>query len=104
MESLFTGDSKPHSVCCVVCCSTGKEYSIGEVVEAGDFKRCAEIAFKALEHDKDCGQPKVTKRGMVASGCCWAASIGESAIMRIVVCGSNSFWPTLCKTVRSKAS
>ena len=39
--------------------SAGKEYSVGEVVEAGDFKRCAAMAFKALEHDKDCGQPKV---------------------------------------------
>lgn len=37
----------------------GKEYSIGEVIEAGDFKRCAAMALKALEHDKDCGQPKV---------------------------------------------
>lgn len=36
----------------------GKEYSIGEVIEAGDFKRCSAMAFKALEHDKDCGQPK----------------------------------------------
>lgn len=37
----------------------GKEYSIGEVIEAGDFVRCSAMAFKALEHDKDCGQPKV---------------------------------------------
>lgn len=37
----------------------GKEYAIGEVVEAGDFKKCAAITLKALEHDKDCGQPKV---------------------------------------------
>jgi hypothetical protein len=37
----------------------GKEYSIGETIEAGDFKRCAAMALKALEHDKDCGQPKV---------------------------------------------
>lgn len=37
----------------------GKEYSVGEVVEAGDFKRCAAVTLKALEHDKDCGQPKV---------------------------------------------
>lgn len=37
----------------------GKEYAIGEVVEAGDFKKCAAMAYKALEHDKDCGQPKV---------------------------------------------
>eukprot|EP00878_Enallax_costatus_P034916 GHUV01038861.1.p1 GENE.GHUV01038861.1~~GHUV01038861.1.p1 ORF type:complete len:200 (+),score=53.83 GHUV01038861.1:122-721(+) len=36
----------------------GKEYAIGEVVEAGDFKKCAAITYKALEHDKDCGQPK----------------------------------------------
>lgn len=35
-----------------------KEYTVTEVVEAGDFKRCAEAAFKALEHDKDCGGPK----------------------------------------------
>ncbi len=32
---------------------------MGEVVEAGDFKRCAAMAFKALEHGKDCGQPQV---------------------------------------------
>eukprot|EP00879_Flechtneria_rotunda_P021719 GHRR01022903.1.p1 GENE.GHRR01022903.1~~GHRR01022903.1.p1 ORF type:complete len:473 (+),score=173.94 GHRR01022903.1:81-1499(+) len=36
----------------------GQEYSIGEVVEPGDFKRCAAMALKALEHGKDCGQPK----------------------------------------------
>jgi hypothetical protein len=43
------------------CCALlpGKEYAIREVVEAGDFKRCAAMALKALEHDKDCGQPKV---------------------------------------------
>ena len=34
-----------------------------EVVEAGDFKRCAAAALKALDHDKDCGQEKVC-------GCC----------------------------------
>jgi hypothetical protein len=44
----------------MVCAArAGKEYSIGEVIEAGDFKRCAAMALKALEHDKDCGQPKV---------------------------------------------
>jgi len=43
----------------MVCVYAGKEYSIGEVIEAGDFKRCAAMALKALEHDKDCGQPKV---------------------------------------------
>jgi len=36
-----------------------KQYAVNEVVEAGDFKRCAAAAFKALDHDKDCGQPKV---------------------------------------------
>jgi hypothetical protein len=50
----------PAYVMCVEC-PPAKEYSIGEVVEAGDFKRCAAMAFKALEHDKDCGQPKVTR-------------------------------------------
>jgi hypothetical protein len=39
-----------------------KEYQVREVVEAGDFKRCAATIFKALDHDKDCGQPKVGRR------------------------------------------
>lgn len=40
----------------------GKEYAVDEVVDAGDFKRCAQAAFQALEHDKDCGQK--------VCGCC----------------------------------
>jgi hypothetical protein len=36
-----------------------KEYPIEEVMEPGDFKRCAAAVFKALDHDKDCGRPKV---------------------------------------------
>lgn len=36
-----------------------KEYAVQEVVDAGDFKKCTAVAFRALEHDKDCGQPKV---------------------------------------------
>ncbi|KAI8475039.1 MAG: nucleoside phosphatase family-domain-containing protein [Monoraphidium minutum] len=35
-----------------------KEYPVGEVVEAGDFRRCAAAALKALEHDKGCGHPQ----------------------------------------------
>lgn len=41
-----------------------KEYPVGEVVESGDFERCAEVALKALDHDKDCGQPKVGVSGV----------------------------------------
>lgn len=39
--------------------SAGKDYSIATVEQPGDFERCAAVALKALEHDKDCGQPKV---------------------------------------------
>jgi hypothetical protein len=54
------GSSAPALSCFTACAAlAGKEYSIGEVIEAGDFKRCAAIALKALEHDKDCGKPKV---------------------------------------------
>jgi apyrase len=35
-----------------------KAYSVEEVVEGGDFKRCSAAAYKALEHDKACGQPQ----------------------------------------------
>jgi hypothetical protein len=45
-----------------------KEYQVREVVEAGDFKRCAATVFKALEHDKDCGQPKVGRWGTGGGG------------------------------------
>ncbi|KAF8062083.1 APY2 [Scenedesmus sp. PABB004] len=36
----------------------GAEYAVGEVSDAGDFARCAAVALKALDHDKDCGGPQ----------------------------------------------
>lgn len=56
---LLLSSSSATSEVCWHGVYAGKEYSIGEVIEAGDFKRCAAMALKALEHDKDCGQPKV---------------------------------------------
>ena len=32
---------------------------MGEVIESGNFRACAAAALKALDHDKDCGRPKV---------------------------------------------
>lgn len=48
-------------VICTYCANSyaGKQYSVEEEVEAGDFTRCSAAALKALEHDKDCGGPKV---------------------------------------------
>lgn len=60
------------------CQNPGKEYAIGEVVEAGDFKRCAAMAYKALEHDKDCGQPKVRDEGRAHTVCSVAMGEGVS--------------------------
>ncbi len=51
----------------------GKEYPVGEVEEHGDFKGCAATAFKALEHEKDCGQPKVRRWAAYSIVCgAWA--------------------------------
>lgn len=47
----------------------GKTYDIGEVVEAGEFKKCAAVALKALEHDKACWQPQVCRTG--GRACTW---------------------------------
>ncbi|KAI8471404.1 MAG: nucleoside phosphatase GDA1/CD39 [Monoraphidium minutum] len=62
-----------------------KEYAVDEVVEAGDFKRCAEAALKALEHDKDCGQPKST----CSFNGVWR---GKPEAMRRVYYVSSYFW------------
>ncbi|WIA38219.1 hypothetical protein OEZ86_001563 [Tetradesmus obliquus] len=63
----------------------GKEYSIGETIEAGDFKRCAAMALKALDHDKDCGQPK--------DACSFSGAWrGKPATMARVYYVSSYFW------------
>ncbi|KIZ06578.1 hypothetical protein MNEG_1382, partial [Monoraphidium neglectum] len=62
-----------------------KEYPVDEVVEAGDFKGCAAAAFKALDHDKDCGADKAA---------CSFSGVwrGKPASMQRVYYVSSYFW------------
>ncbi|GBF96232.1 hypothetical protein Rsub_08777 [Raphidocelis subcapitata] len=63
----------------------GRDYKVDEVIDAGDFKRCAEAALKALDHDRDCGGPK----GSCSFNGAWR---GKPASMRRVYYVSSFFF------------